>query len=116
MAALLNESSTPTQAKRVVTPFHRDSPFQPLTRHDRCDCSALEGDQTGNVHLGSCGAQARVRVTMATGSQLLFCGHHYAQHGPKITGSDLVFDERERVEIEPSPTRSAQWNPLVSAE
>ena len=116
MAALLNESSKHIGAKSVVTPFHRDSPYQPLTRHDRCDCSALEGDQTGNVHLGSCGAQARVRVTMATGSQLLFCGHHYAQHGPKITKFDLVFNEGGRVEIEPAPTSVAQWNPLVSAE
>jgi len=53
---------------------------------------------------------------MATGSQLLFCGHHYAKHGPKITKFDLVFDDRERVEIEPVPTRVAQWNPLVSEE
>lgn len=116
MAALLNESSKPTQAKSVVTPFHRDSPFQPLTRHDRCDCSALEGDQIGKVHLGSCGAQARVRVTMAAGSQLFFCGHHYVQHGPKITQFDVVYDERVQVEIASSPTRIAQLNPLVSAE
>jgi len=116
MAALLNESLKPTRAKSGVSPLHRDSPFQPLTRHDRCDCSALEGDQTGNVQLGSCGAQARVRVTMATGSQLLFCGHHYAQHGPKITKFDLVFDERTRVGIEHVPTSVAQRNPLVSAE
>ena len=115
MAARLNESSKPTQAKSDVTPFHRDSPFQPLTRHDRCDCSALEGDQSG-VHLGSCGAQARVRVTMTTGSHIVFCGHHYTQHGPKITQAAAVHDEREGVEFESSPTRNAQWNPLVSAE
>ena len=115
MAAQLNESSKPTQAKSVVTPLHRDSPLQPLTRHDRCDCSALEGDQSG-VHLGSCGAQARVRVTLMTGSQIVFCGHHYAQHGPKITQAAAVHDERELVESELSPASIAPWNPLVSAE
>ena len=116
MPALLNESSEPSQAKSVVTLIHRDSTFQPLTRHDRCDCSALEGDQSGNVRLGSCGAQARVRVTMTTGSQILFCGHHYAHHRPKITQVAVVHDEREQFEIEFSATSIAQWNPLVSAE
>jgi hypothetical protein len=115
MAAQLDESSKPTLAESVVTPFHRDSSFQPLTGHDRCDCSAVEGDQTG-VHLGSCGAEARVRVTMTTGSQIVFCGHHFAQHGPKITEAAMVYDEREQVEFHFSPTGITEWDPLVSAE
>jgi len=51
-----------------------------------------------------------------TGSQIVFCGHHYAQHGPKITQAAAVYDERELVEPELSPASIAPWNPLVSAE
>jgi hypothetical protein len=98
MAALLSEISKPTSAKMVVAPFLRDSPTQPLTCHDRCDCSALVGDNAGRGYLGSCGAQAQVRITMRTGSQIVFCGHHYAQHGSKIAQLAVVYDEREQVE------------------
>lgn len=99
MATLLSEIPTPIAANGVVTPFLRDSPTQPLTCQDRCDCSALEGDETGQVHLGSCGAQAQVRVTLRSGLQIVFCGHHYAQHGPKITQVAVVYDERRETEI-----------------
>jgi hypothetical protein len=115
MAGQLNESSNPAGAKSAVTPFHRHSSFQPLTHQDLCDCSALEGDHSG-VHMGSCGAQARVRVTLMTGSQIVFCGHHYAQHGPKITQAAAVYDERELVDSELSSASIAPWNPLVPAE
>jgi hypothetical protein len=99
MASLLSKISKPTAAKIVATPFLGDSSTQPLTGHDRCDCSALEGDDAGNRHLGSCGAQARVRVTLRTGSQILFCGHHYAQHGVKIAQPARVHDEREQANV-----------------
>jgi len=45
MDALLRRISEPTPAKSVVTTILRDSPTQPLTCHDRCDCSALVGDR-----------------------------------------------------------------------
>jgi len=115
MDALLRRISEPAPAKSVVTTILRDSPTQPLTCHDRCDCSALVGDQAGLVSLGSCGAQAKVRVTMRTGTQIVFCGHHYAKHGPKITQVAAVHDERDRVEVESSPTRITQGAPLFSA-
>ncbi len=99
MAVLLSENSKSTLTESRVTSFLRDSPTQPLTCHDRCDCSALEGDRSGQGHLGSCGAQAHVRVTLRTGAQILFCGHHYAQHGPKIMQASVVYDEREEAEI-----------------
>jgi hypothetical protein len=40
-----------------------------LTAADRCD---------------RCGAQAYVRVTMASGSELLFCLHHSKEHADKL--------------------------------
>jgi hypothetical protein len=115
MAALLSTISKPTPAKILVTPFLRDSPTQPLTCHDRCDCSALEGDDAGRGYLGSCGAQAQVRITLRTGSQIVFCGHHYAQHGTKIARLAVVYDEREQVEVRSSPPRITQLTPLGSA-
>ena len=41
----------------------------PLTATDRCD---------------RCGAQAYLRVHLASGGELLFCGHHGREHGDKI--------------------------------
>lgn len=41
----------------------------PLTAADRCD---------------RCGAQAYIRVTMASGSDLLFCAHHGRAHEAKL--------------------------------
>lgn len=40
-----------------------------LTKHDRCD---------------RCRAQAYGRVTLASGFELLFCGHHLNAHMPKV--------------------------------
>jgi hypothetical protein len=41
----------------------------PLTASDRCD---------------RCGAQAYLRVHLASGSELLFCAHHAREHGDKL--------------------------------
>jgi hypothetical protein len=41
----------------------------PLTRLDRCD---------------RCGAAAVLRAVLATGGELLFCGHHAREHGPAL--------------------------------
>lgn len=41
----------------------------PLTRLDRCD---------------RCGAAALLRAVLATGGELLFCGHHAREHGPAL--------------------------------
>ncbi|MGH9216336.1 MAG: DUF7455 domain-containing protein [Acidimicrobiales bacterium] len=41
----------------------------PLKAVDRCD---------------SCGAQAYIRVVLAGGSDLLFCGHHGRRHEAKL--------------------------------
>ncbi|MCU1551280.1 MAG: hypothetical protein JWR36_1840 [Glaciihabitans sp.] len=58
-----------------------DSPFQ-LSALDRCD---------------SCGAQAYVRVTMASG-ELFFCAHHGAQFKEKLSATALEWhDESYRL-------------------
>ena len=41
-----------------------------LTADDRCD---------------RCGAQAYLRVELASGGELLFCGHHAHEYGPKLS-------------------------------
>ncbi len=41
----------------------------PLTASDRCD---------------RCGAQAYLRVHLASGSELLFCAHHAREHSDKL--------------------------------
>jgi hypothetical protein len=61
-----------------------DSPYQ-LTALDRCD---------------SCGAQAYVRVTMATG-ELYFCAHHGAKFKEKLSATALAWhDESDRLASE----------------
>ena len=41
----------------------------PLSALDRCD---------------RCGAQAYVRVVLAAGGDLLFCGHHFREHEARL--------------------------------
>ncbi len=55
----------------------------PLTAVDRCD---------------RCGAQAYIRVMLATGGELLFCGHHGRQydHGLRKIAAD-IHDETDRL-------------------
>ncbi len=54
-----------------------------LTAADRCD---------------RCGAQAYVRVTLATGGELLFCAHHGRAHSDKIKQVALnIHDETSRL-------------------
>jgi hypothetical protein len=56
---------------------------QTLTAFDRCD---------------SCGAQAYMRVTMASGGELLFCAHHGNKNRDKINAPGTVwYDESYRL-------------------
>lgn len=55
----------------------------PLTANDRCD---------------RCGAQAYLRVDLASGHQLLFCAHHAREHGDKLrTIAVNVHDETSKL-------------------
>jgi hypothetical protein len=54
-----------------------------LNASDRCD---------------RCGAQAYVRVTMASGFDLLFCSHHGKEHADKLKQIALkIHDESQRI-------------------
>ena len=48
-----------------------------LTRADRCD---------------RCGAAARVRATLPSGAELLFCQHHADQHQAKLIALAAVLE------------------------
>lgn len=63
-----------------------------LTAADRCD---------------RCGAQAYVRVTLATGGELLFCAHHGREHAPKLREAAAdILDESDRLTAGTGPTRA----------
>ena len=67
---------------------------KPLTLSDRCD---------------SCGAQAFVSVSFPTGSDLLFCGHHYRQHETALAAQGgEARDERHRINEKPSISANAE--------
>lgn len=50
----------------------------PLTATDRCD---------------RCGAQAYIRVTLATGGELLFCAHHGKAHETRLREMAVEFQD-----------------------
>ena len=55
-----------------------------LAASDRCD---------------RCGAQAYVRVTMLSGSELLFCAHHAREHEARLREVAVeIHDETERLD------------------
>lgn len=59
------------------------SVVEPLTSADRCD---------------RCGAQAYLRVTLASGGELLFCGHHGRAHSAKLNQVALsIQDETDKL-------------------
>lgn len=60
----------------------------PLTAADRCD---------------RCGAQAYIRVTLATGGELMFCAHHGRAHETKLREVATAFqDQTERLADTPA--------------
>ena len=57
----------------------------PLTALDRCD---------------RCTSQAYVRATLPTGLELLFCGHHSAEHHDKLVLAGASFhDETAKLTV-----------------
>jgi hypothetical protein len=60
----------------------------PLTATDRCD---------------RCGAQAYVRVVLSSGSELLFCAHHWRQNEDRLREISVnIHDESDRLAAMPS--------------
>ena len=67
---------------QITTENTVDELDAPLTAFDRCD---------------SCGAQAYIRVTLASGD-LLFCAHHGAKFKDKLAPTALAWhDESSRL-------------------
>lgn len=65
------------------------APSTSLTAEDRCD---------------RCGAQAYLRVQMASGFDLLFCAHHAREHGEKLREvATTVVDETHKLTTKPTP-------------
>lgn len=59
-----------------------------LSAIDRCD---------------RCGAQAYVRVELASGAELLFCAHHARQHEDKLRQVAItIHDESDRLDGTPA--------------
>jgi hypothetical protein len=66
----------------------------PLTAADRCD---------------RCGAQAYIRVTIITGGELLFCGHHGRAHEDKLRAVSSAFqDETEMLQATSTSASSSE--------
>jgi len=62
-----------------MTPTLSPTEHEALTAFDRCD---------------RCGAQGRVRVVLASGSDLIFCGHHAREYETKLRDvGQIVVDE-----------------------
>ena len=60
-----------------------------LDARDRCDAG---------VKGVPCGAQAWVRVTMPSGYDLLFCGHHFHRNEPELlAGGASVEDHTAKI-------------------
>lgn len=62
----------------------------PLSASDRCD---------------RCGAQAYVRVVLASGQDLLFCGHHAREHEERLRAIATDYDDQSDRIAEASATR-----------
>lgn len=59
-----------------------------LTAEDRCD---------------RCGAQAYVRSVLGSGSELLFCSHHWRQNEPRLRElATTIHDETGRLDQVPA--------------
>ncbi len=66
------------------------APSAPLTAEDRCD---------------RCGAQAYLRVELASGGELLFCAHHAREHGEALKQVAVtVQDETHKLSSTPAIT------------
>jgi hypothetical protein len=60
----------------------------PLTATDRCD---------------RCGAQAYVRAVMTSGSELLFCAHHWHENEERLRSIGArIQDESQRLDTVPA--------------
>lgn len=75
-----------TETTAILTP-KVSGKFIPNIAEDRCDIG--------------CGARATVRVTLASGNHLIFCGHHMNEHKANlILKGATAFDQAENLAFE----------------
>jgi len=61
---------------------------------------------SGTDRCDRCGAQAYVRVVLASGTDLQFCGHHWSRHEEALRPqAEQIIDETHRL-AEPSATNA----------
>jgi hypothetical protein len=82
-----NDQVEPTREGAVTTTLSAS----PLTASDRCD---------------RCGAQAYVRVTLQSGSNLLFCAHHAREYEPRLREIDATIED-ETIRLADTPAIAA---------
>lgn len=60
--------------------------------------STATDDLVVPFHCDRCGALAKVRVVLASGSDLVFCGHHAREYDAKLRdiAVDIIDTEREQ--------------------
>jgi len=82
--SVVSPNASTTAENEVTVTTALTATAEPLTLLDRCD---------------RCGAQAYVRVTMATGGELIFCAHHGREYSPTLRSMDaVILDETERLD------------------
>lgn len=60
--------------------------------------TVIENELTAADRCDRCGAQAYVRVELASGGELLFCAHHGRQHSDRLKQVALnIHDESSRL-------------------
>ena len=80
-----------------VSPREGTEMTQLTSERDTTPDGAVEFRLTAGDRCDSCGAQAYVRVTLATG-ELLFCAHHARKHEDKLKPlADSWHDESHRL-------------------
>jgi hypothetical protein len=67
--SVFHQQRVPTEPEKRPPVTTAVAPSPKLTALDRCD---------------RCGAQAYVRVELATGGELMFCAHHAREHAEKL--------------------------------
>lgn len=78
----------------TLTPIARDAA---QTHTDRCD---------------RCGARAKLRVVLAGGMDLTFCGHHAREYDEKLRGVAVDFLDLDASDLDASKTPASAEDSL----
>ena len=74
--------------------FHRHGPTDSEKRPNVTTAVAPSPQFTAFDRCDRCGAQAYVRVELASGGELMFCAHHAREHADKLQQiASMIHDE-----------------------